>query len=181
MAAHGILIPDSIAALNVDAWNRSAVHATVALDNGMIVALNTGKSATSGQSEVFAATTPASGALNGLWMVYEPPIAWSGSYRGLTPDPREFFVPALSVFSCFKLQLGDIITLTAPVFTAPFNSEAYAIATDSTGGVKFIWGAGIGSSVTALKWLNTRYISLAAGTLGDTQRVVAYQMEVVYN
>jgi hypothetical protein len=183
MTAHAILIPDAIAAANVDAWNRSGVHATLPVDNGYIVAL-TEKSTTAGESEVFKAETPAASdpGLRGLWMVYEPQIVMTGGlYRGLDPDVRNFFTPALKVFSCFKLMVGDIITLTAPAFTAPYNSEAYAIATDTTGGMQFVFGAGVGSSVTALKWLKTTYISLAAGTLGDVQHVAAYQMEVVFN
>jgi hypothetical protein len=175
---HAVLVPNAIAALNVDSYNRSAVCASN-VDNGNIVALLT-KSATAGESEVWTATVPATNSLSNLWMVYEPEIVITNSqYKGLDPDPRNFFVPATKVFSCFKLQVGDIITLTAEAFSgAKGGSDVYANATNSTGGLVFVWGTTQTSSVVSLHLIATTYISLATGAM-DTQRVTAYQFEVV--
>ena len=66
--SHNVMIPNAIAAMNVDAWNRSGVHAS-AVDNGNIVKL-TGLSATAGESEVWTAVTPStSNGLTDVWMV----------------------------------------------------------------------------------------------------------------
>ena len=177
--SNGILIPNAIAAQNVDAWNRSAVCA-VAVHNGKIVVL-TERSTTAGESEVFLAETPATSdpGLTGCWMVYEPELVWTSSYRGLDPDPRNFSVAAGKIFTVFKPQLGDIITLTADNFSgAKGTSNTFGNATDSTGGLKLVWGDNQTGSVFSVKWLATTYISIGSGAI-DTQRVTAYKFQVV--
>ena len=99
MAYHGVLIPNQIAAMNVDSYNRHVYSASASsLDNGMVFALD-GKIGTSGiSSEVWKMAAPANGNLNQLWMVYESteiPITDS-RYKGLDPDPRNFYTPAVS-------------------------------------------------------------------------------------
>lgn len=176
--AHNVLIENAVASQNVDAWNRSAVAAT-SVDNGNIVIL-TGLSATAGEGEVWSAVTPStSDGLTQVWMVYQPELVTTDSkYRGLDPDPRNFFVPAGTVFSCFKPQLGDIVTMTADGLAGTKSTNTYVNATDSTGGLKPVWGASQTSSVFSMKLLETTYISIGTGAI-DSQRVTAYKFVVV--
>jgi len=177
--SYGVLIPNAIAAQNVDAWVRSAVCAS-AVENGNIVIL-TGKSTTAGEAEVWTAAVPAttSPGLTGAWMVYEPELVWTGSYRGLDPDVRNFRVAATKIFTVFKPQLGDIITLTADNFSgAKGTTNVYGNATNSTGGLKLVWGDNATGSVFCIKWLATTYISIGTGAI-ESNHIVAYKMEVV--
>jgi hypothetical protein len=177
--SYGVLIPNAIAAQNVDAWVRSAVCAS-AVENGNIVIL-TGKSTTAGEAEVWTAAVPAttSPGLTGAWMVYEPELVWTGSYRGLDPDVRNFRVAATKIFTVFKPQLGDIITLTADNFSgAKGTTNDFGNATDSTGGLKLVWGDTQTGSVFSVKHLATTYISIGTGAIGSHQ-VTAFKCEVV--
>lgn len=176
--SYGVLIPNAIAAKDIDSFNRSAVSAS-AVENGNIVILSA-KSATAGEGEAWTALVPSTGnGLTGVWMAYEPELVLTASkYKGLDPDPRNFRNEIGDVFSVFKPQLGDIVTLTADNFSAAFSSNTHAIATDTTGGLKLVWGNSIGSSVFALKYLATTYISLGTGAIAS-QRVTAYELEVV--
>jgi len=134
--AQNVLIQNQVAALNVDSYNRSAVHASAAVDNGNLVVLSA-LSSTAGEAEVWTALTPSTGnGLTGLWMVYEPPIVLSASkYKGLDPDPRNFSIPATKVFSCFKPQLNDIVTMTADGLAGTQSANTFVNATDTTGGL----------------------------------------------
>lgn len=176
--AQNVTILNKVAAQNVDAWNRSAV-AGVNVDNGNIVIL-TGLSATAGQDEVWTAVTPTtSDGLTGVWMVYEPEVVLTNEkYKGLDPDPRNFYVPDGTVFSVFKPQLGDIVTMTADGLAGTKSTNTFVNATNSTGGLKPVWGASQTASVFSMKLLETTYISIGSGAI-DTQRVTAYKFEVV--
>jgi hypothetical protein len=178
--AHAILIPSSVAALNIDAYNRTAVCASD-VDNGNIVIL-TGKSATAGLSEAWTAVVPSTGnGLTGVWMAYDPQVSWTGSYRGLTPDMREVYNPTLGgVFSVFKPQISDTFILSNDGITGTIGANTFINAiTGAGGGFEPGWAVSAGSGIFAAKLLATTYISLAAGTLGDSQRILAYQFEVV--
>jgi hypothetical protein len=181
MTTHAILIPNQIAAQNIDSYTRSAVHATASVDNGNVVLLSTGLSTTAGEAEVFAATTPSTGGgLTDVWMAYEPELVWTGSYRGLDPDVRNFYTAALKMFSVFKPQLHDIFTLSgAGIGTDDTTAAASYINCTNGGGLKLEWETGIGSSVFAAAYLATVYISLGDGGI-DNQRVTAYKFEVVH-
>ena len=178
MTNHAVLQANQVASMNVDSLNRSIVSA-LALDNGNIVILS-GRSATAGEGEVFTAIAPSSSnGLTGVWMVNEPEVVLSSGYKGLDPDPRHFTNDIGKICSAFKPQLGDIITLTAEAFSgSKGGSDTFANATDSTGGVKLVWGTSQTASVFSVKLLETTYISIADGSIGD-QRVTAYKFEVV--
>lgn len=183
MAYHGVLIPVAIAATNIDSFNRSAKYAAT-LDNGNVVVLS-GKSTTAGESEVFTALEPTtSNGLTNLWMVYsgDEVILTDSRYSGIDPDPRNFFIPANKVVSVYKPYLGDIILATAETFAGTYvgsgSVTTHVNATNSTGGVKLLWGTSQSSSVLSYKVLGVKYISLATGAI-DTQRVTAYELECV--
>lgn len=178
MANHAVMIPNAVAAKDIDAWNRSAV-ASVDVDNGNIVILTT-RSSTAGEGEVFNAVTPStSDGLTGVWIVGEPEVVLTdGKYKGLDPNPQHFYNVAGDVFTVFKPALGDIITLTAEGLAGTKSTNGYAIAVNSTGGLKPVWNSTAGSGVFALKLLETSYISIADGSIGN-QRTTAYVFEVV--
>jgi len=183
MTDHAVLVPNAIASLNVDAYNRPAKSASD-VDNGNIVIL-TGKSATAGESEVWTAVVPStSNGLTGVWMAngeeLSLTISGNSTYKGLNPDPRQAYNVAGKVFSVFKPQLGDIITITADGLAGTYiaNTTTHVNATDSTGGLKPVWGNSQTSNVFSMKLLGVTYISLADGSIGN-QRVTAYQFVVV--
>ena len=179
---HSVLIPEAIAALNVDSYNRSAVCASN-VDNGNIVALLT-MSATAGESEVWTATVPATGSLSSLWMVYsgDEIVTTNAQYKGLDPDPRNFFNLAGKTFSVFKPQVGDIIVATVDNFaTGTGIASAYANAIDTTGGLKLQWAASNPGSITSFRYIATDYISLPSVASIETQRVTVYRLECVAN
>jgi hypothetical protein len=181
--AYGVCLPVSVAAMNVDAWNRSCVSAS-AVENGSVLVLAT-KSVTAGLSEVWTATVPGT-VLTGLWMAYEPEIvlttSGSSQYKGIDPDPRNFRNEIGSVFSAFKPQLGDIITLTGDALSTNTSYSAgvttHVNAIQTTGGLKLEWASGVGTAILSLKLLVATNIAIATGAI-DTQRVTAYQFEVV--
>lgn len=185
MAYHGVLIPNQIAAMNIDSYNRSVISANATpddLDNGSVVVLS-GKSSTSGEGEVWNALLPSTGnGLTGLWMIYSSDeiVLTDARYKGLDPDPRNFYNAAGKVVSAFKPALGDIITLTANAISTNTakGANTFIVAVNSTGGYKLEWNSTAGSGITAFKLLNTTYISLATGAI-DNQRVDAYQFECV--
>lgn len=173
--AYSVLIPNKIAAMNIDAFNRSIVCASD-LENGNVVVLAS-KSATAGESEVWTATIPATATLNdGLWMVYSPEVVVTNAqYKGLDPDPRNFLCTSGEIWDAFRLQVGDIVTLTDDSLNGTKSTNEFVVATD--GRADLTW-AGSAISGLSLKLLGTTYISLATGAIG-TQRVTAYQFEVV--
>lgn len=114
MAKYGTIIAETrIQAYSVDALNRSAVHATADVDGGNLVALTA--SATAG-NDVFTATTPATGALGGLWMAYNPSVRLTEVgdelFAGLSVDERAYTNIAGRVFDVFKPKVGDILALS---------------------------------------------------------------------
>lgn len=180
MTTHAIMIPRAVAAMNVDSFNRSAVTAADDIDNGWLVVLS-GRSATAGEGEVFTAVVPSTGnGLTGLWMAYsgDEVVLTSLKYKGLDPDPRNFYNLGTKTFSVFKPQLGDIIEVTADALAGTKSTNTFVNATDTTGGYKPVWGASQTSSVFSMKLLETGYISLGSGAI-DNQRVTSYVFEVV--
>lgn len=175
--AHNILIQRMVGAKDVSVWNRSAVHATEAFDNGNVLSLGA-LSATDGEGEVFSAAVPATATLAKLWMVYTPEVVVTvdgvKKYRGINVDPQDFEVPALSIMDVFKPQVGDILTMTADGLAGTKSTNEFVVATD--GSKKLTWAAAAISGLS-LKLLSTEYISLGSGSIG-TQRVVAYRFEV---
>lgn len=176
--AQNVVILNKVAAQSVDAWVRSAV-AGVNVDNGNIVILSA-LSTTAGEGEVWSAVTPStSDGLTGVWMAYEPEdVRTAEKYKGLDPDPRNFYIPDGVVFSVFKPQLGDIITMTADGLAGTKSTNTFVNATNSTGGLKPVWGSTQTASVFSMKLIEETYISIGTGSIGS-QRVTAYKFQVV--
>jgi hypothetical protein len=180
MTVHAILIPQQIAAQNIDSLTRSAYATATNFDNGNVCKLTT-HGAASGQAEVWTAVAPSTGAgLTDIWMAYSPELVWTGSYRGLDPDVRNFYNAYPRVFDVFSPQVHDIFLLTGNgIATGTGVGAAFINCTDASG-VKLEWAASSPGTCFAAKLIATQYISLAGGTLGETQRVTAYQFEVVH-
>lgn len=84
----------------------------------------------------------------GMWMAYSPEIvtvvsATGKKYKGLTPDPREFTNISGEVFSAFKPQVGDIITLTAEAITGTKGSNTFVVA--ANGAYTLAWASAANS------------------------------------
>jgi hypothetical protein len=178
MAYHGVLIPKAIMAKDVDSLNRSVVDAAD-IDNGHIMVMGA-RSTTAGLSEVFEVSQPVTGALTGLWMAYsgDEIVLTASKYKGLDPDPRNFFNAAGDVFSAYKPQLGDIIMVTAEALAGTYigGTTTHVNATDQAWALT--WGNSQTASVLSYKLLAVKYISLATGGI-DSQRVTAYELECV--
>jgi len=176
MANHTVLVPNKVAAKDVDAYVRPAISASN-IDNGNIFVLNQ-KSGTTGEPEVWLATFPTSASAARVWMAGEPelPFATAGNntYLGLG-NIRDFYNSASQVFTAFKPQIGDIVTMTVENFDSA-TTAAYAISVSGKGTLE--WSATAPSSGFGLRYLNTTYIPFAsASAIGDS-RLTAYQFEV---
>ncbi len=181
--SHGVLVQEKVAALNIDSLNRSCYSAS-SIDNGNVFNLLTKTAAgtlSSTGSEVWTATAPntLTGSSTDIWMAYEPEVVVTVSgtqkFKGIDPDPRNFYNIAGDVFSAFKLQLGDLLLMTTDCLTGSVKS-AYAIVND--GVYTLLWSATTPASGIVLKYLAESYISIGTGSIG-TQRVTAYKFEVV--
>ena len=177
--AYAVLIPEAIAAMNIDSYVRSVIDtAGSAIDNGNIFVIDT-KHTTGSLTEVWEIKQPTAGSPTNCWMAYsgDEVVLTDSKYKGLDPDPRNFTNVAGKVFSAFKPQVGDIVLLTADAFSNSFSTHTYAHAVTTS--YKLYWdGNDGGLSGLTFKYLATKYISLATGAI-DNQRVTAYELECV--
>jgi hypothetical protein len=176
MANHAVMIPSKIAAMYDGALLRNVISASN-IDNGNVLVLSS-VSGTTGEGEVFVGTAPTAASAI-CWMAGEPEIpfgtAGANEYRGIG-NIQDFYNSASKVFTAFKPQAGDIITLTVDAFdTAP---SAYAITADAVYTLK---ASAVATTGLCLKYLNTTYIPSASGSAIGTGRITAYRMEVVSN
>ena len=88
--AYGVLIESMIQAKNIDALNRS-VKAQIDVAGGGLLVLT---APTTQGNDVWTATAPASGALGGLWIAYNPEVKYTvvngKKYAGLSADLRDY-------------------------------------------------------------------------------------------
>ena len=175
--AHTVVILNKVAATNVDAYVRPIV-AQQNMDNGYLMTLN---SVSSGSSvECWVPTTPTTASLTGLWLLKESEIPFLASgtnvYNGLGTI-RDFYVSASLVATAIKVNVGDVITVTADWFTsgtAPTAGQyANAVNASFTPTVASVSGAG-------QSWIcrEVNFIPYADGTIGSG-RLTSYRMECV--
>jgi len=173
-----VLIKNRTASMNVDMYNRSAVG-TTDLDNGKVFHLNA-QSTASGSAECWTAVATAGSSL-GIWMAASPEsVLTSSKYRGIDPDPRNFTNVSGLAFDAFKPVVGDIITMTAAGISGSPSTGAFVISGSQA--YTLVWNAAApgSGSVLAFRLIAETYISFGTGAI-DTQRVLAYKLECIYN
>lgn len=171
--AKSVVILASVAAKNIDSLNKSGVYAGGALENGHVVAIGA-KSTTDGQKDVYTVTLPESGTLNSadFFIVYEAPVpVVGGKYKGITDDPREFEIPAGTVFNMFKPTKEDEIIISADGIGGDKNSNTHVAPANNTG--KLTWTSNIDNVSLALVYEGDTFISIG------NERVAAYRFRVV--
>ena len=178
---YGILVQENVAAMNIDSLVRPVVSAS-AMENGMVINLLS-KGTESGSTvanEIWQADAPVTGSLTDLWMVYEPEVVQTVSgtqtFKGIDPDPRNFYIPAEDIFTAFKLQLGDLVMITPDGLSGSKSTGNYLVAAD--GNLSLDWSAAPAADAVCLKYTDTSYISIGTGAINN-QRVTAYRFEVV--
>jgi len=171
--AHAIMIPSLVMAKDVDSLNRSFV-ATVDLDNGNVVNLGA-ISSTAGEGEVFVASTPTAATPTGLYMVGEPEVVMTGSYKGLDPDVRNFYVASGTIGTCFKIKKGDIVRLSADAMSNAVSTNTF-VNVQASG--KLVW-ASTSTSATLFKLLEAVTIPIGVGYPSQTRGVAGYRLEAI--
>lgn len=170
--AKSVVILASVAAKNIDSLNKSGVYADGALENGHVVAIGA-KSTTDGQKDVYTVTLPKTATLNSadFFIVYEAPVpVVGGKYKGITDDPREFEIPAGTVFNMFKPTKEDEIIISADGIGGTKDSNTHVAPAD-TG--KLTWTSNISDVSLALVYEGDTFISIG------NERVAAYRFRVV--
>lgn len=171
--AHAIMIPSLVMAKDVDSLNRSFI-ATVDLDNGNVINLGA-MSSTAGEGEVFVAATPTAATPTGVYMVGEPEIVMSSGYKGLDPDVRNYYVPANTVATCFKIKKGDIVRLSADAMSNSVSTNTF-VNVQASG--KLVW-ASTSTFATLFKLVEAVTIPIGAGYPTATRGVAAYRLEAI--
>lgn len=173
--AKSVVILASVAAKNIDSLNKSGVYAGGALENGHVVAIGA-KSTTDGQKDVYTVTLPESDTLNSadFFIVYEAPVpVVGGKYKGITDDPREFEIPAGTVFNMFKPTKEDEIIISADGIDGEKNSNTHVAPADNTGKLTWTSTSNISNVSLALVYEGDTFISIG------NERVAAYRFRVV--
>lgn len=173
--AKSVVILASVAAKNIDSLNKSGVYADGALENGHVVAIGA-KSTTDGQKDVYTVTLPESDTLNSadFFIVYEAPVpVVGGKYKGITDDPREFEIPAGTVFNMFKPTKEDEIIISADGIDGEKNSNTHVAPADNTGKLTWTSTSNISNVSLALVYEGDTFISIG------NERVAAYRFRVV--
>jgi hypothetical protein len=175
MTYHTVTDLAAIAAQNVIAYNSDFVSAS-SLDNGNICVLLT-KSATAGQGEVWTATAPSSASSTGVYIVDSPVLPFvvtaAGDKINGLGTARDFYTIAGEIGVARRLQLGDIVTVSAETLDSS-TVAAYAIPVAGT--FKLAWSA-VTVNGFYLTYLKTTYISVPDGTIG-AGRVAAFEFRV---
>ena len=178
MAKKSVVILASVAAKNIDSLNKSGVYTGGALENGCVVAIGA-KSTTNGQKDVYTVTLPNSNNLNSadFFIVYEAPVpVVGGKYKGITDDPREFEIPAKTVFNMFKPTKEDEIIISADGIGGTRESGNYvapAANPESAGKLTWTSASDISNVSLALEYEGDTFISIG------NERVEAYRFRVV--
>lgn len=186
--ANTVLVQTKCTAMDVDAYNRSAV-ATTDIPNGtpLVCGLVSSKES---QKQVFS-VTPATGVAKGLWMAYSPEVVITGGvgsqqqYKGIDADPRDFTNVANIPFDMFKLNPGvDLIQVTAPFFKTGNDPKTVTGATyveiGSDGSMSAKATATTDFAGLQFRIIAAEPIIIASGTLGG-EPVDAWILECTIN
>ena len=167
------------AAKNIDTLNGSFIH-TADLPNGSVFTKGDKSSA-----QVYEVADVEAGALDNLWMASNPvdvvlTDAIGNQYKPGILDPRAFTNKSGLVFSAFKPQKGDLITMTSEGFTNAYDAQnTYANVTANSN--KLTFGQTQTADALSFKVVEVTYISIASASALGSQRVPAYLLECVHN
>ena len=169
------------AAKNVDIYNGSFIYSSADLNNGSVFVKGDESS-----EQVYEAVAPSTGSLNNLWMASSPVDtilvdALGNQYKPGILDPRAFTNPKGLVFSAFKPQVGDIITISADGISGDYTDGTTKYVNAADGEFKLAFGTTQTSDALSFKILKPTYISVASANAIGSQRIVAYKLECVAN
>lgn len=105
--ANNVIIKRSVAATNIDSYNRSAVH-TGDLPNGSVFALEQKDTA----NELLWKVKAPVANQTGLWMATSPEVIYADKAHGGSADPRDFINVANRPIDATYLVPRDIIEMT---------------------------------------------------------------------
>lgn len=177
--AYAVLVKNNVMATDVQSMNRTAVSAAN-IENGSVFLLNAGQEA---GSDRYTVVQPTTGNLSGLWMANTPEIVEIRTTSGLAyrigEDPRDFINYAGQSIDAFKLNIGDVVTLTADAMTNAIGANTFAVAQNAN--YKLLWTTAAISGLS-LKLIETTYITIGSGQPSVlASRQTAYKFEVVAN
>lgn len=154
--AYGVLIESEIQATNNDALNKSAVSSTTSVAGGGLVTLT---APTTQGEDRWTATVPATGALSGLWIAYNPSehlTSVNGKYfAGLSADPRDYTNIQGRTFTAFSPKVGDEIIISVDAVDTTSSSAVAGDILEAKNGqtlfTRIASATGATASTTAFK------------------------------
>lgn len=123
--ANNVVIKRSVAATNIDSYNRSAV-ATTDVPNGSVFSLKTKDST---NELLYTAVAPKANE-KGLWMATSPEVIYVDKAHGGSVDPRDFVNIAGRPIDATYLVPTDIIEMTGEGITG-ISTAVYLVADTS--------------------------------------------------
>lgn len=177
--AYAVVVKNNVMATDVQSMNRTAVS-NANIENGSVFLLNAGQES---GSDRYTVVQPTTGNLSGLYMAATPEIVEIRTSSGLAyrvgENPQDFINYAGQSIDAFKLNVGDVVTLTADAMSAAMASNTFAVAQNAN--YKLL-PATAAISGLSLKLIETTYIAIGSGQPSVTaSRVTAYKFEVVAN
>lgn len=163
--AFGLMIESSIAATNIDAYNRYAIGNFDVAGGGLV---SLAPPSVQGDDR-WTATVPATGALGGLYMAYNPSekytVIGTGStakyYAGLSADPRDYTNLANRTYTVFKPKLGDEVVITIDCVDSTGANAVRGDFLEAKNGQTLLarvaqaTGATAGSTAFQIEWVGT--------------------------
>lgn len=140
--AHTVCLQSAMASLNIDSYNRVAIH-SADLDNGSLVALTSQGLDPDGvvnalYNEVWTAIAPDADHLADLWLVRSPEVSVD-SHGYVNGNMQDFYNPADKTFDAKLLSKGDVIVISAEGMAGTKGTNTYAVAV--AGSTKWNWAA----------------------------------------
>lgn len=176
--AYSVIVGLDMMADNVDTKNRFAI-AEENINDGCVFRLDE-VTKEEGENEVWKVEKPTTGKLKGLWMAYGFAQVQTGVEGGYVlvnqfADPRAYTNVAGYTFDAKKLEVDDVLLMTADCFTGQYTDNTTKFANATNNSYQFAWGNNQTADVTSLKVLKATYITIGL------ERVPAYKMVVVAN
>lgn len=171
--AHTVCLQSAMASLNIDSYNRVAIH-SADLDNGSLVSLTSQGLDPDGNvnalyNEVWTAIAPDATHLSDLWLVRSPEVSVD-SHGYVNGAAQDFYNPAKKTFDAKLLSKHDIVVISAEGMAGVQGSNGYAVAVE--GSTKWNW-----ASAPIAAGFSARLIG--AYTIPGNPSVAAFKFEVV--